>query len=336
MTYKVLQQNTVQQDVFSLVPIRMEDRMAILKWRNEQLYHLRQQKPLKAEDQEYYFNHVVAQLFDQAQPNQILFSFLENGVCIGYGGLVHINWTDQNAEISFIMDTALEVDRFHEIWSAFLALLEIVAFSDLKFHKIYTYAFDLRPHLYQVLEANNFIEEARLKEHCFFDNQFKDVVFHAKINSGIILKVATEEHLDITFEWASDTSIRRYSVNKETIQYVNHRAWFINEIKTADCLYLIAEINHQPIGSVRFDINEKQEAIISYLLDAKFQGKGFGRHLLFEGEKMLLKNRKVVKISGLVFKENIASIKAFSYLRYDKIDLDDSSVIFEKMIKAAI
>ncbi|MFN3754479.1 GNAT family N-acetyltransferase [Flavobacterium sp.] len=181
MTYKVLQQNTVQQGAFSLVPIRMEDRMDIMKWRNEQLYHLRQQKPLTAEDQEYYFNHVVAQLFDQTQPNQILFSFLEDGVCIGYGGLVHINWTDQNAEISFIMDTALEANRFQEIWSAYLALLEEVAFADLKFHKIYTYAFDLRPHLYQAFLNAGFKEEARLKEHCFFENKFIDVVIHSKI-----------------------------------------------------------------------------------------------------------------------------------------------------------
>jgi hypothetical protein len=34
----------------------------------------------------------------------LLFSFLKNGECIGYGGLVHINWIDQNAEISFMID----------------------------------------------------------------------------------------------------------------------------------------------------------------------------------------------------------------------------------------
>ena len=32
--------------MFSIVPIRMEDRYDIMKWRNEQIYHLRQNKPL--------------------------------------------------------------------------------------------------------------------------------------------------------------------------------------------------------------------------------------------------------------------------------------------------
>jgi hypothetical protein len=51
----------------------MEDRFDIMKWRNEQIYHLRQDKPLTAEDQEYYFSNVIASLFEQAKPNQILF-----------------------------------------------------------------------------------------------------------------------------------------------------------------------------------------------------------------------------------------------------------------------
>ena len=77
-----------------------------MRWRNEQMYHLRQSKPLTEADQDRYFDEVVSQLFDQEQPEQILFSFLEGEKCIGYGGLVHINWGDRNAEVSFIMDTS--------------------------------------------------------------------------------------------------------------------------------------------------------------------------------------------------------------------------------------
>jgi RimJ/RimL family protein N-acetyltransferase len=182
MKYKVLHKQEFSVGHFAIVPIRLEDRMAIMKWRNEQIYHLRQNKPLTAEDQENYFNQVVSSLFEQELPNQILFSFLENGVCIGYGGLVHLNWIDKNAEISFIMDTSLEKERFHEIWSVYLGLIEQVAFQDLNLHKIYTYAFDLRPHLYMVLEDCNFFKDAILKEHCFFDNKFIDVIIHSKIS----------------------------------------------------------------------------------------------------------------------------------------------------------
>ena len=180
--YNCLTNSIFQQGSFSIVPLRYEDRLDILKWRNEQIFHLRQNKSLTVEDQENYFSAIVDKLFDQEQPNQILFSYLENGKCIGYGGLVHINWIDKNAEISFIMNTELEKNNFQINWVKYLSLIEKVAFEDLKFHKIFTYAFDLRPHLYLALQDASFIEETRLKEHCFFNGKYIDVVIHSKIN----------------------------------------------------------------------------------------------------------------------------------------------------------
>ena len=106
--YKCLTQNKFENGMYKIVPIRYEDRMAIMKWRNEQMFHLRQAEPLTKALQDNYFKNVVSKLFDQEKPSQILFSFLENGKCIGYGGLVHINWIDKNAEISFLMNTELE------------------------------------------------------------------------------------------------------------------------------------------------------------------------------------------------------------------------------------
>ncbi len=165
---------------FRLVPIRMQDRLDIMKWRNEQIYHLRQNKLLTETDQNWYFEQVVAKLFDEDQPNQILFSLLEEDKCIGYGGLVHINWVDRNAEISFIMNTELESDRFEEIWVEYLKLLDFVALDTLGLHKIYTYAFDLRPHIYPIFESSGYVKDAVLKEHCLFNGKFLDVVIHAK------------------------------------------------------------------------------------------------------------------------------------------------------------
>lgn len=167
---------------FSLVPIRDQDKYAILEMRNEQIYHLRQAEVLTEEKQEYYFSQVVSKLFEEVKPNQILFSLLKDNEFIGYGGLVHINWIDKNAEISFIMKTELEKENFSFFWKNYLSILEKVAFGDLKFHKIFTYAFDLRSHLYKALERASFKEEARLKEHCFFDGKYIDVVIHSKTN----------------------------------------------------------------------------------------------------------------------------------------------------------
>jgi hypothetical protein len=182
MTYNCLHNQSFSNDTYSIVPIRMDDKLDIMKWRNEQIYHLRQNKLLTEEDQVKYFENVVKRLFEEDKPNAILFSYLERDKCIGYGGLVHINWIDKNAEISFIMNTELEKDYFQFHWVSFLSLIEQVAFTELCLHKIYIYAFDLRPHLYSAVESVQYQKETVLKEHCYFRDKFIDVVIHSKIN----------------------------------------------------------------------------------------------------------------------------------------------------------
>ena len=182
ISYRCLGKQEYEYNGFSIVPLRYDDRFLIMRWRNEQIYHLRQARPLTWDDQQRYFDNVVSKLFDNPQPDQILFSYLRGDECIGYGGLVHINWIDRNAEISYIMATELEKEHFYEHWSNYLTMLRHVAFDDLKLHKIYTYAFDLRPHLYTMLESNGFTREATLKEHCLFQGEYKDVVLHSLIN----------------------------------------------------------------------------------------------------------------------------------------------------------
>jgi RimJ/RimL family protein N-acetyltransferase len=181
--YKVLKnKNFFSKDNFSIVPIRYEDRYQIMRWRNQQLYHLRQNKKLTKKDQDNYFLNVIGKQFDEIKPNQILFSFLEKKVCIGYGGLVHINWIDKNAEISFVMNTILEKDFFAVYWGVFLSLIEKVSFKILHLNKIYIYAFDVRPNLYSVIESSGFGVEAKLKNHVLVDKQFCDVIIHSKFS----------------------------------------------------------------------------------------------------------------------------------------------------------
>ena len=180
--YKVLNNQFFSLNRYSLVPIRFKDRYSIMKWRNEQIFHLRQVKLLRKHDQDEYFKNVVSKLFDKEHPNQLLFSLMEEDVCIGYGGLVHINWIDKTAEISFIMDTLLEENNFEKIWEVYLSLIEKVAFEELRFSRIYTFDYDVRPHLYLVLGKAGFKEEARLKNHYLYGNLYVDVLIHSKIN----------------------------------------------------------------------------------------------------------------------------------------------------------
>ena len=316
--YKCLVNSVFQENTFSLVPIRDEDKYVIFEMRNEQMYHLRQAKPLTIKDQEDYFENVVSKLFEAEKPNQLLFSFLKNGEFVGYGGLVHINWIDKNAEISFIMKTELEKENFEYFWKNYLSLLDKLAFQELNLHKIFTYAFDLRPYLYTVLESCGFKEEARLKEHCFFDKQFLDVVYHVKMNKTISFRKANENDMILYFNWTNDASVRENSYKSEPISLENHQNWFYKKIKDETCFMVVFE-NHigTAIGQVRIQKQDKNIAVIGISNDANHRGKGYASKMIQLASEEFLKQNSQICISAYIKIENKASEEAFQKAGYE-------------------
>lgn len=168
----------IKSEEFILRPISYEDRNRIMKWRNDQLYHLRQKAPLDQKTQDDYFLNVVAPLFQQEYPNQMLFSLDHDEKHIAYGGLVHIDWEKAYAELSFVIDTDFEALFFETFWTTFLKMIEPIA-KALKIKVLYTAAYDLRPQLYTILEKNNFQRKENIEDFTRFFNQ-GDIVVHAK------------------------------------------------------------------------------------------------------------------------------------------------------------
>ena len=326
-TYQCLNISTFQKDDFSLVPIRDEDQFLIMKWRNEQIYHLRQEKPLTEADQKNYFETVVSELFRQSHPKQVLFSLLENDECIGYGGLVHINWVDKHAEVSFIMNTSLETDRFSEIWTIYLNLLSEIAFNQLQFHKFFTYAYDLRPHLYPVLEKSGFKQEARLKDHCFFNGQYKDVLIHSLWNPGkaIYLREANSEDVKLLFDWANEPAVRANSLNSEPIPFETHQKWFDSQLHNPDTKMFVLTDGIKPLGQIRI---QKKESLweIGYSIAREQRGKKLGAEIV----RLLLDKFSHYSFKAIVKQENTASIKVFENLGFESTEPDDDILTFIK------
>ena len=59
-TYKCLDKNIFENENICLLPIRFEDRLDIMNWRNDQVYQLRQAVPITIESQDKYFKHTVS------------------------------------------------------------------------------------------------------------------------------------------------------------------------------------------------------------------------------------------------------------------------------------
>lgn len=314
MSYSILNKQIFTSKNFSIVPIRFVDRFEIMKWRNEQIYHLRQNEILTEEIQEKYFKEIIASLFESKYPKQILFSFLENEICIGYGGLVHVNWIDKNAEISFIMNTRLENDFFDRNWSIFLGLIQEVAFNQLNLYKIFTFAFDVRPQLYSILEKNGFKKEALLQNHCLFKNKFRDVIIHSKQNQEyLFLREADTNDINVYYQWLNDPIVRQNSFHSNYVSFEMHQEWFNLRINDENFLFLIFSTNDdQLVGQVRFNKNQDSKAVISLSIDKYFRGKKLSTRILqLAVEYFFKKNPDFERINAFIKSDNEASKRAF-------------------------
>ena len=137
-----------------------------------------------------------------------------------------------------------------------------------------------------------------------------------QIQQDVSFIKAGAEHLQITFEWASDATVRAYSFNQNPISFEEHQNWYLKKIEQPNCMYLLGKWKNDIVGSLRFDFTGT-DALISYLVSPKYHGKGLGRILLAEGLEYLTQhNNTITTATGFVMPQNIASVKVFERLGF--------------------
>lgn len=149
-------------------------------WRNDQMDILRQNTLLTPERQETYYHETLLPSYDEKFPKQILFSILLDDKCIGYGGLVHIDWKIKQAEVSFLLETSRKegTPSYGSDFKAFLHVIKKVAFEDLQFVSLITETYDVRPSHLAALESEGFVEEKRTPKAVEIKGKRVDAIFH--------------------------------------------------------------------------------------------------------------------------------------------------------------
>ena len=183
--YKILKKQNFSFHNYKLVPIREEDIQLIKNWRNEQIDILRQEEPITTEQQINYYNQVIKKSFSDEKPALMLFSFIHNNSCIGYGGLTNIDWNTKNAELSFLVDTHRTSDPkiYENDFVSFLHLIFELTFENLNFTRIFTETYDVRPIHISILEKNGFQLEKRLKQYKRIHETLVDVLIHSCVKN---------------------------------------------------------------------------------------------------------------------------------------------------------
>jgi UDP-2,4-diacetamido-2,4,6-trideoxy-beta-L-altropyranose hydrolase len=135
-------------------------------------------------------------------------------------------------------------------------------------------------------------------------------------NSVILRKAESRDVYDV-YELSNEPEARRNSFNQEKIALKNHREWFVHKLKEKDYLFLIAEVNNDCIGYVRFDVN-RNKAFISICINKNLRGFGAGETVIQNALEYFKSIKPQVKTVKAYIKEgNIASERLFEKTHFE-------------------
>ncbi len=137
------------------------------------------------------------------------------------------------------------------------------------------------------------------------------------LKDTINLRRATREDCDLLFHWRNEKECRENSINTEEVPYETHCAWFEKRMKDDNTLIFIGMSGEECVGMVRVDV-EESTGNISYSIDKKFRGRGFGRSILMELENEADIRKKIIVLQAQVKQTNLMSRSIFIKLGYEE------------------
>ena len=133
----------------------------------------------------------------------------------------------------------------------------------------------------------------------------------ALFNSSVTIREATIDDAKLFFEWANDPVVRQMAFHTEPIPWENHIKWFNTKVKSPKSHLLLCYHGLEPIGQVRFDILDGDEAEIDISIDKDQRGKGYGRAMLNAAIEYEYLMNNVSSFISEVKHENLSSNKLF-------------------------
>lgn len=181
-------------------------------------------------------------------------------------------------------------------------------------NKVNEMTFDRRTEIYDNLSKISFKDGVKNICDAFIDK--------------IVFRIATIDDMDLLYEWTNDSAVRENSFNSEKILYETHKKWFLGVLEDEKTTIYIATMNGKDVGQVRVKI-EDGYGKIGYSVDKNYRGFGIGYLMLKELYEYIHSNNMKITLLGEVKYENIASIKVFEKLLYEKID-NGTNYVFKK------
>lgn len=112
--------------------------------------------------------------------------------------------------------------------------------------------------------------------------------------SDVEVRVARLDDSQNLFQWRNHPAIREVSRNTNEIDWHSHQNWFASVLADTERILLIGQRSGNPVGVVRFDV-QNDEAEISIYLVPDVGIPGLGRALLLSAEQWLAANHPAIQ-----------------------------------------
>jgi len=146
-------------------------------WRNNQINILRQKKKITKVQQIKYFKLQYFPNLNKKKPNQLLYTLIDNGDAVGYGGIVYIDWKAKEGEVSFVLDPKKNYHK-KKYFNFFIKEIKKIAKSSLFLKEIITETYSFRRAHIKLITENGFREVRRTKNTVKVKKIYYDSIFH--------------------------------------------------------------------------------------------------------------------------------------------------------------
>jgi len=122
------------------------------------------------------------------------------------------------------------------------------------------------------------------------------------VTGRILFRDADRADAALLLDWRNDPLTRAASRQTEAISVEDHAKWLVDTIAHTDRRLMVAEIDGEPVGTIRLDIDSFCE--LSWTVSPKARQRGVGRRMVEEMIQML-----ALPMRAVVRKTNLASRK---------------------------
>ena len=134
----------------------------------------------------------------------------------------------------------------------------------------------------------------------------------------LTLRSATMDDAECLFEWANDPSARQNSFSPKPIEWNDHLSWLQCKLKADNAMLFMLKLDDVPCGHIRYDLQDTDTALLSFVVAPAFRGMGLGRRLVEMSRNEPLSAWNATAVKAVTFVENTVSARVFETAGFTK------------------